>query len=102
MTGLGHDTGGDRTGPGPGGDDCANALSRLYEFLDRELEAADADEIRHHLAACEPCLDTFDAEEALKKLVRRGCSGEAAPEHLRAKVLSVIATSTTIEIRESR
>ncbi|QDP97125.1 mycothiol system anti-sigma-R factor [Microlunatus elymi] len=82
------------------GDDCASALSRLYEFLDQELESADADEIRHHLAACEPCLDTFDAEEALKRLVRRGCSGEAAPEHLRAKVLSVIQRSVTVEVRK--
>jgi hypothetical protein len=36
----------------------------------------------------------------MKKLIKRSCSGELAPEHLRAKVLSVIATSTTVEIRE--
>ena len=99
MTGLGHDTGADRTSAGSA-DDCAKALSLLYEFLDQELDAADADEIRHHLAACEPCLDTFDAEEALKNLVRRGCSGEAAPEHLRAKVIAVIERSVTVEIRD--
>jgi anti-sigma factor (TIGR02949 family) len=81
-------------------DDCSRALSQLYEFLDNELENADADAIRRHLAACEPCLDTFDAEQAMKKLIKRSCSGELAPEHLRAKVLSVIATSTTVEIRE--
>jgi anti-sigma factor (TIGR02949 family) len=94
MTGLADEHGG-----GDCVDDCAHALSQLYEFLDNELENADADAIRAHLAACEPCLDTFDAEQAMKKLIKRGCSGEIAPEHLRAKVLSVI-TTTTVEIRE--
>jgi anti-sigma factor (TIGR02949 family) len=82
------------------GDDCAKALSRLYEFLDQELEVADADEIREHLAACEPCLDTFDAEETMKKLIKRSCSDQA-PEHLRAKVIQVFATRTTTEYREA-
>jgi anti-sigma factor (TIGR02949 family) len=81
---------------GCSGDECAKALSRLYEFLDSELEAADADEIREHLAACEPCMDAFDAEAAMKKLIRSRCGGDAAPEQLRAKVLSVFASTTTI------
>jgi len=81
--------------------DCDRAISRLYEFLDHELASADEDEIRAHLAACEPCLDTFDAETALKKLVKRGCSGEVAPEHLRAKIHAVITSTTIVEYRES-
>jgi len=48
------------------GTDCDRAISRLYEFLDHELEVADEDEIREHIAACEPCLDSFDAEQALR------------------------------------
>jgi anti-sigma factor (TIGR02949 family) len=88
------------TGHGEAGTDCDRAISRLYEFLDHELASADEDQIREHLAACEPCLDTFDAEAALKKLIKRSCSGEVAPEHLRAKIRAVITTSTTVEIRE--
>jgi anti-sigma factor (TIGR02949 family) len=81
-------------------DDCANALAHLYEFLDAELPSVDSDEIREHLAACEPCLDVFDAEESLKQLVKRGCSGEQAPEHLRAKVLAAYRVTTRTELRE--
>ena len=81
--------------------ECDRAISRLYEFLDHELASADEDEIREHLAACEPCLDTFDAETALKNLVKRGCSGDVAPEHLRAKIHAVITSTTIVEIRES-
>lgn len=108
-------TGQDGTGPIPEqAEDCANALSKLYEFLDQELDAADADDIRHHLVACEPCLDAYDAETALRQLIKRGCGGEHAPEHLKAKVMAVLernvtvqdgvtieTSSTTIEIRES-
>ncbi|QGN32273.1 mycothiol system anti-sigma-R factor [Microlunatus sp. Gsoil 973] len=89
------------TGHGESETDCDRAISRLYQFLDHELGSADEDQIREHLAACEPCLDTFDAEAALKKLIKRGCSGEVAPEHLRARIHAVITTSTTVEIRES-
>ncbi len=73
-------------------DDCAKALARLYEFLDHELDSADADEVRAHLEACEPCMDTFDAEMALKRLLQRGCRADAAPEHVRIRVMSVFTS----------
>jgi mycothiol system anti-sigma-R factor len=69
-------------------DDCEQVLEHVYEFLDNELDAATSDTIRHHLAMCEPCLDRFDAEEALKGLVHRCCGGEVAPSHLRAKIVT--------------
>ena len=69
-------------------DDCEHVLSRVYEFLDNELDAATGDAIRHHLAMCEPCLERFDVEEAVKSLVHRRCGGEVAPSYLRAKIVS--------------
>jgi mycothiol system anti-sigma-R factor len=68
-------------------DDCEHVLGRVYEFLDNELDAATGDAIRHHLAMCEPCLERFDVEAAVKSLVHRRCGGEAAPQHLRAKIV---------------
>jgi mycothiol system anti-sigma-R factor len=72
----------------PSLDDCEHVLSRVYEFLDNELDAATGDAIRHHLAMCEPCLERFDVEEAVKSLVHRRCGGDRAPSHLRAKIVS--------------
>ncbi|HLM20221.1 MAG TPA: mycothiol system anti-sigma-R factor [Propionibacteriaceae bacterium] len=69
-------------------DDCEHVLERVYEFLDNELDAATSDAIRQHLAMCEPCIDRFDAEQAVKALVHRSCGGEAAPSHLRAKIVT--------------
>jgi anti-sigma factor (TIGR02949 family) len=65
--------------------DCAEALSRLFEFLDSEIEEADADRIRQHLADCEPCLAEYDVEDHLKKLVRRSCQ-EVAPAELHVRI----------------
>ena len=69
-------------------DDCEQVLERVYEFLDNEVDEATGDAIRHHLAMCEPCLEKFDVEEAIKSLVQRRCGGDVAPTHLRAKIVS--------------
>ena len=69
-------------------DHCEQVLERMYEFLDNELDTATGDAIRHHLAACEPCLDRFDVELAVRTLVRRCCGDEVAPSHLRSKIVS--------------
>ncbi|TDT33668.1 mycothiol system anti-sigma-R factor [Naumannella halotolerans] len=68
--------------------DCERALQQMQEFLDTELETADMDAIREHLTACEPCLENFDAEQALKQLVHRCCgtSEVQAPAALRIKI----------------
>ena len=88
----------EETGAGAGKDECAQALEQMYAFLDNELDTASTDEIRHHLAACEPCLDAFDVEQAVKALVRRCCGGDVAPSDLRSKVMMQITTTTQIEI----
>ena len=69
-------------------DDCEHVLKRVYEFLDNEIDAASGDAIRHHLAMCEPCLERFDVEEAVKSLVHRCCGGEVAPSHLRTRIVT--------------
>ncbi len=80
-------------------DDCTLVLARVFEFLDYEIATADGDWIREHLTACEPCLETFDAEQALKSLVQRRCGGDQAPDHLRLRVMAKI-TATQIRIQE--
>ena len=69
-------------------DDCEHVLERVHEFLDNELDDASGDAIRQHLSDCEPCLDAFDVEQAVKSLVHRKCGNETAPSHLRAKIIT--------------
>ena len=66
--------------------DCSEALARLFEFIDAEIDEVEGDRIRQHLADCEPCLSEYDVSDHLKKLVRRSCSDPAPAElHLRIK-----------------
>jgi mycothiol system anti-sigma-R factor len=79
-------------------DDCTKVLTQVYEFLDNELDTASGDAIREHLAACEPCMDRFDVEQAVKALVHRCCGNDRAPETLRAKIMLQITTVRTTTI----
>ncbi|WP_433007701.1 mycothiol system anti-sigma-R factor [Kribbella sp. CA-294648] len=67
--------------------DCGEILQRVYVFIDNELEDASTDEIRQHLEECAPCLDEYDIERCVKKLVHRSCGDEHAPDALRQKIL---------------
>lgn len=82
--------------------DCADVLDRVYRFHDRELSEAEADAIREHLMACEPCLDRYDVEHALRILIRRCCAAERAPETLRLRVRAQFTTTTVIVTEELR
>ena len=73
--------------------ECAHVLERVYEFLDHEIDDATGDEIRAHLTECEPCLDRFDVEQAVKSLVKRCCGNEKAPDRLRVSIMTSISVT---------
>jgi len=77
--------------------DCAQALARVYEYLDGEMSPSDLDRIREHVVDCEPCLAQYDLDNALKALVRRSCQ-ESAPADLRDRILVKI-TQVRIELQ---
>lgn len=76
--------------------DCEHVLARAYEFFDHELDDATGEEIRAHLAACEPCLEHFDVEQAVRAMLRRHCAQSRAPEGLRLRIVSQL-TLTRVE-----
>ena len=71
------------------GHDCNDALSELQLYLDRELDAATVTRIELHLRGCSPCLEAYDFEAELRRVIARSCR-EQAPDALRAKVLDAI------------
>lgn len=82
-------------------EDCTQVLRQLYAFHDREITETQADQIRGHLMACEPCLDHYQVEDALRVLIRRCCSVEKASEGLRSRVRAsytrMVVITETIE-----
>lgn len=74
-------------------EECRQVLEKVYAFLDHELDTASGDAIREHLHACEPCLERFDVEQALKSLIARRCGGDVAPTTLRTRILVQLRAS---------
>jgi len=71
--------------------DCSEALDRLYEFLDGEVNGDAHRKIAQHLAECAACLREFDVEQVIKKLVARSAC-ESAPAQLRVKLSATFAS----------
>jgi len=65
--------------------DCSEVLSRMFVFLDNELDQADCAQIQQHLEECGPCLVKYNLERTVKMLVARSCH-ETAPAELRQRV----------------
>lgn len=62
--------------------DCAQALKRLIEFIDRELADADRDVIERHLQTCRSCLSRAEFERALKGTLRGLSQGDVPSKTL--------------------
>jgi anti-sigma factor (TIGR02949 family) len=62
--------------------DCAQALKRLIEFIDRELADADREVIERHLQTCRSCLSRAEFERALKGRLRGLSHGDVPSKML--------------------
>lgn len=64
------------------GGNCDEALTNLYQYLDREMGSADSDRIRAHLEDCTGCLDVFEFEVRLKIVVRERLAEEVPAQFI--------------------
>lgn len=69
--------------------DCADAVAQLYSFLDGELDAPTVARVEAHLHHCSPCLEAFDFEAELRKVIVSKCR-EEVPGDLRFRIMSVL------------
>jgi anti-sigma factor (TIGR02949 family) len=70
--------------------DCLEALDRLYGYIDGELTALRAEEVRRHLAECEPCLKVSAFETAYVRFLEARTRAQHAPPGLRKRLLEQI------------
>jgi len=75
--------------------DCSEVASKLYNFLDGELTDEKREAIKRHLDHCAPCVEVFEFEADLKKLVANRCQ-EKVPETLRQRIASVISIEASV------
>jgi mycothiol system anti-sigma-R factor len=79
-------------------DDCTDYIERIVYLLDNELDMADCAVVELHLRECNPCLERYDVQKAMKALVARSCA-ESAPSALRDRI-RLRLTEITVEITE--
>ena len=65
---------------------CVQALSQVHAFLHHELLEADATVIRHHLHACERCMENFEIESTITEMIQRSQPEAKAPTMLLARI----------------
>ena len=76
-----------------GMDECVRALDAVHAFLHGELPETEADRVRHHLHACERCMESFEIESVITAMIRRSQPATAAPAALRDN-LTVLCLSS--------
>ncbi|MBX2880903.1 MAG: zf-HC2 domain-containing protein [Granulosicoccus sp.] len=59
---------------------CADVLSKLYAFLDGEIDDLTEADIEHHLHHCRECFSRVEFEKKLKERVRETGTIETPPE----------------------
>jgi mycothiol system anti-sigma-R factor len=70
-------------------DNCDVALAELYQYLDGELTEEARSRIERHLRECSPCLEAFDFEAEVRRLVADRCRDQC-PEALRQRIQAAI------------
>ena len=70
---------------------CRECVKALNPYLDRELSDEDVIQVRGHLEACGGCLEMYQFEESVRRLVRVRCQEQAAPESLRQRITVSLA-----------
>lgn len=89
---IGSDGNGARRseGDGPVIPSCEEALSRLYELLDGELDDVTSEQVAAHFEVCRRCYPHLACERAFKAALKRTVEGGHAPAALRRQVLSLL------------
>ena len=77
-------------------DKCPDYVANLYSYIDGELSAEEYEELRQHLLDCPPCLTEYERDMLLKKLVKRACGREQAPEQLRSMMTQISYSYTQV------
>ena len=76
--------------------ECAAVIAEVWTLLDGECTADTRVKLQQHLEECPTCLRHYGMEERVKKLIASKCSGEKAPESLRARLRLEISRTTII------
>lgn len=75
---------------GPPMIECHEAMEKLFEFLDRELDPEEHEEVARHFEVCARCYPALTFERSFREALLRSQEGEATPPELRSKVIQAL------------
>ena len=58
---------------------CSDCESKLDRYVDRELNNTEALQVQLHLEGCPDCMDHYDFESKVKRLVKHSCECDTPP-----------------------
>ncbi len=70
--------------------ECHEALEKLFEFLDRELEPGEHEQVAKHFEVCARCYPHLVFEQSFRDALNRAREGEATPPEARGKVMEAL------------
>ncbi len=65
---------------------CEEAIGKLYEYLDHELDQATVEQLDRHLDICKSCCDHFEFEKRVRSIIQEKCFDQKAPQFLKDKI----------------
>lgn len=71
---------------------CEEAIKRLDEYLDHELNETERTVVMKHLEICKPCFSRFSFEQTLVVSLRQRIAALAAPQAIREKLRCLLRT----------
>ncbi|WP_311590757.1 mycothiol system anti-sigma-R factor [Trueperella bernardiae] len=69
---------------------CEEVLDHLFELVDDEISDDDARRLLRHGVTCRACAARIEEEIVVRKVIRRGCCSQEAPESLRTKITRIV------------
>jgi len=77
--------------PAPAPITCMEALERVQEYLDGELDRVSHEEVAHHFHICKKCYPHLRLEEQFREMLRRSQDEVGCPDRVRARVLALLS-----------
>lgn len=74
---------------------CEEVFRRMEDYLDRELGAAEVEQVRAHLETCVACASEYRFEDALLHDVKSKLRRVVLPADLRSRLEQRLATART-------
>jgi anti-sigma factor (TIGR02949 family) len=71
--------------------ECMEAMAKVQEYLDGELDGVSHEEVAQHFAMCKRCYPHLKLEERFRDLMHRSVHEELCPDHVREQVLELLA-----------